>query len=595
MSTTGENIISEISFEKQKTLSNNMNQHSKKCFSCPCLNTQISLQSTLSTTIVNNQTKQDSESNLLSDILSKESFENLQQTLSTFSLNNNLINNMKFINGNSMVGIESKLQFFLKTIYLKEIKLYICSNCDTFCGFSFINNNQLFHININDMINEQQQLELKQSPNYSNIFEMIPMKPPTSSSSSNNNNLNKHPVLLEYQKLMQRKLNEEKLRMENRIKEFTTNQKLAFQKYLTKSQNEKDILFGRVKFVLLEGGKVKQQNDDNKVEEKKLTKLQISSQDLIIDSTSENDKTPTPTLSPLTSVTTANNNTNTISNDLSIVSNNTVTTTVEQNNEVVKKPRKRSQNVKISENKEKKEEKKKEKKKKNDNSDLFSKSLHYRQMTQVSKSYTPNAFFNFDEESLDESEEESGNEEEEADEQDNTLENNNQISNVINSAINRRFDFNNNDKTLNNNIINTRLGNNQQLYSSSVPISIPLLEARKENNDRSNQLPLYFDKSNKENVVPVRRERTKSSFMNKPRLDDDIFTEASSYIDKYMSFRNEYIEKVESMDEKEVPEPNGNDEDDDIQQQDNELIGKKENHKTEEYDDLDYLDDDLEF
>ena len=351
---------------------------------------------------------------------------------------------------------------------------------------------------------------------------------------------------------MQRRLNDEKLYMEQRIKEFMRNEKIQYQKLLLKTQSEKDVIFRKAKMVLLDSKDenhlpelVVSHHDTNEVDSSSgsLPRSTPASQEDLTDMYSDGDKSParSPAFGSMEDK--------------------------KPSIKVVQKKDKPKFDFVISANNKKQKDVL-------DERDLMRKSYHYKKNI-MSQTYSPGAFFSFDEE---DPEEENQSEEEVEDAEDE-------------SPVEQ-------PQTLTRSRGRAGVKPQQppaQFYGSSVPISIPAIPRQREQ-AVNEKLPLYYEPGDtqKPETVEQRKERTKS-FKTKPRLDDDPFTEVpQSYIERYMTFRDEYIQKIDTTPAvEEDTQPEDEEEKEGNEKEENTTETKEEPTHDEPYDD--YEEDTLSF
>lgn len=340
---------------------------------------------------------------------------------------------------------------------------------------------------------------------------------------------------------MQKKLNDEKLNMEQRIKDFMKNEKLQYQKLLLKTQAEKDIIFRKAKGILSQQQFVPTLVLENGIDRsERLSETNMSQPRFSTISQDESGLSDTSfEASPNTTSFTLDEKIKQAMSTPSFQSKKESKITLSKQPEQPKLSFKKSSEVTLPST---------------EDDDLTQKSFHYRKMVSknLSRTYTPGAFFNFDEEEPETTEDNETQNEEEEEELDSTTETEELLSNNVANTepqvlstttaqqprTRRRLEFRQ----------PSQLPKPQvNLYGSSVPISIPMRPMRLENTGGAEKLPLYYEATDKQVTPEQRKERTKS-FKTKPRLDDDPFTEVpQSYIERYMTFRDEYIKKIEDV------------------------------------------------
>ncbi|KAG2393111.1 hypothetical protein C9374_009688 [Naegleria lovaniensis] len=537
---------------------------SSKRLACPCLNLQINVLPT--TTIAFNEwskgTNDDDETSSNNNGLNSTD-NNSTSRLFSKSIIHEICTRfpsvesrkVQFLKGSSIAGVQSSLDVFMETHFVGaedgdvNIKVYRCLNCETFFGI-YMMKEQTFLLNSTELIDESLQDNIKQQEEYSKIFHLVPKSSSTTNSHPHQeieNELQKHQILVQYQKDMQKKLNDEKLNMEQRIKDFMKNEKLQYQKLLLKTQAEKDIIFRKAKGILSQQQQQSQQSVPTLILENGIDRSE-----------------------PISESNMTQHKSSTISQDESALSdtsfeaspNTTSFTLDEKIKQAMSTPSFQStRESKITLSKQTFEQPKLSFNKSvvtpttEDSDDLTQKSFHYRKMASknLSRTYTPGAFFNFDEDETETIENDGTQNEEEEEELDSTTESeemlpNNHIASMDQQQVpstatqqpraRRRLEFRQ----------PSQLPKPQvNLYGSSVPISIPMRPMKLENAGGTEKLPLYYEATDKQVTPEQRKERTKS-FKTKPRLDDDPFTEVpQSYIERYMTFRDEYIKKIEDV------------------------------------------------
>ncbi|EFC44554.1 predicted protein [Naegleria gruberi] len=434
--------------------------------------------------------------------------------------------------GTSIAGIQSSLDIFMENNALDEsesiVKAFKCLNCETFFGFYF-EKFQTFLVNTTQLLDEVAQEKLRQQEDFSKIFNIVPK----TTNINTSDNLLKHPLLVQYQKDMQKKLNDERISMEMRIKEFMKNEKIQYQKLLLKTQTEKDTIFRKAKTILAESSETQSFDVTNTVTAENDTELSESSRGRMSSAVSQDglsdliDERVSRSLSPSAV-------------DEKIKKAMSTNTFFKPNPTLMNPKEKIRLEVKPSANKFKAT-----------NLDvdedlLTQKSFHYKKMTTqlMSRTYTPSAFFSFDEEGAESQEptKEEEEEEDEVEEEEQSMAE--QTSPQPQTRSRRRLEFSKPPPVV----------VKPAFYGSSVPISITM-RPQAQQQTANEKLPLYYEESNetKPETPEQRKQRTKS-FKTKPRLDDDPFTEVpQSYIERYMTFREEYMKNIDTLPEKASP------------------------------------------
>ncbi|KAL0478966.1 hypothetical protein AKO1_007882 [Acrasis kona] len=138
-------------------------------------------------------------------------------------------------------GIQSSVSVLLDEDPVDDsgnLTQFTCGNCGTFVAL-YLNRSQKYLLNHDHMLNGEDISKLKNTKDYSEIFKIIPLTPLI----GDGYNVNQLPVLKTLQLHMQKHLTSEKNKMEERIKQFAHKQRVSYLDMFNKAQADRSTLF----------------------------------------------------------------------------------------------------------------------------------------------------------------------------------------------------------------------------------------------------------------------------------------------------------------------------------------------------------------